>query len=396
LVIEDTEVRSVHTLNLPEPGQPHVARAKLDGTDGGIGIGAQRISVKDFEPQTACPAEMPNSTQAFCPAACRAADNAAGAPIKDLETGARLYNSGDMELAAKHLDAARMHQDRLKMEERVVLNAYLKDLHKYVGFSTEQASAHATSKEPCCADDKACAAQCHLVAASCCSSEKPKRTAKPARFAQVQIPEIGRAEIAGEWLIPHDEVLLVGFGPHTVADKDGKAVVRELLAMVTATEISMPKVEADSEPLGLPRPLPKVARPTTTALPSPALPSRSLPQGFHADGTPAALPPLPEDDKVAPSPDESAEPRPSPQKHKAPSSKPPVVKPATPSDSKTTKATFLLPGSLFKQTAIPAIGIPNVQFMMPLKPFEIRLPFNQKLQLDLIGRVVADDQAAEE
>ena len=35
----------------------------------------------------------------------------------------------------------------------------------------------------------------------------------------------------GEWLIPRGEVLLVSFGAHTVADKDGKAVVKERLAI---------------------------------------------------------------------------------------------------------------------------------------------------------------------
>ena len=339
LVIEDTEVRSVHTLTLPDPAQPHVARTELDCTDGDIWIGAQRIPVKDFELRMACPAEMPNSTQAFCPAACPAAT----------------------------VDAA-----------------------------TKQAAWQPSTKEACCADDKACAVQCHPVRRACCCQKKSTWTAKPARSAQVQVPEIGRAEIAGEWLIPHDEVLLVGFGPHTVADKDGKAVVRERLAMITVNEVDMPKVDADSEPLGLPLTMPKVARPTTAALPSPALPSRSLPQGIHADGTPAELPPLPDDDKVTPAPDESAEPRPSPQKHKTQSSKAPVARPAAPSDSKAAKAMFSLPKNLFSPAAMPAIGIPKLQFTMPLEPFEMRLPFNQKLQLELIGRVVADTDTAEE
>ena len=32
--------------------------------------------------------------------------------------------------------------------------------------------------------------------------------------------------------------------------------------------------------------------------------------------------------------------------------------------------------------------------MMPLKPFAMKLPFNQKLELELIGRVVPDPEAA--
>ena len=31
----------------------------------------------------------------------------------------------------------------------------------------------------------------------------------------VEVPEIGSQEIAGEWLIPNDGILLVSFGPHT-------------------------------------------------------------------------------------------------------------------------------------------------------------------------------------
>ncbi|MFO0890503.1 MAG: hypothetical protein U0790_15340 [Isosphaeraceae bacterium] len=37
--------------------------------------------------------------------------------------------------------------------------------------------------------------------------------------------------------------------------------------------------------------------------------------------------------------------------------------------------------------------MPNLQFMMPLKPFELKLPLNQKLQLELVGKVVPDTDA---
>jgi hypothetical protein len=32
--------------------------------------------------------------------------------------------------------------------------------------------------------------------------------------------------------------------------------------------------------------------------------------------------------------------------------------------------------------------------MMPLKPFALKLPFNQKLELELIGRIVPDSEQA--
>ncbi len=266
----------------------------------------------------------------------------------------------------------------------------------------KQSSLHTVSTEACCADDEANAAQCHPAQASASPRTGEKSTWVPTRSAQVQVPEIGRAEISGEWLIPRDEVLLIGFGPHTVADKDGKAVVRERLALITAEEITLPKASADSEPLGLPLSIPKVARSAAGSplpLPTPALPSRSLPQGVNADGTPADLPPLPDDEKADQGASDSSEPRPSPQTRKpaksaAPDAKP-AAKPSASSDGKTSKAAFTLPMGLFKQVVLPQLAIPNLQFVMPLRPFAMKLPFNQKLELELIGRVVADSDGAD-
>ena len=52
----------------------------------------------------------------------------------------------------------------------------------------------------------------------------------------LDVPEIDTQEVLGEWLVPRGEVLLVSFGAHTVADKDGMAVVKERLAMIEADE----------------------------------------------------------------------------------------------------------------------------------------------------------------
>ena len=54
------------------------------------------------------------------------------------------------------------------------------------------------------------------------------------------------------------------------------------------------------------------------------MPSRTIPQGIHADGKPAELPPLPADEADDDSSSESAEPMPSPQ-----TKKPLRAKPAT-------------------------------------------------------------------
>ncbi|WP_246196174.1 type II secretory pathway, component PulD [Aquisphaera giovannonii] len=54
-------------------------------------------------------------------------------PIKYLEAGARLYNSGDFDRAAKYLDAARLYRDELQSDEQATLDAYLKELAKVQG-----------------------------------------------------------------------------------------------------------------------------------------------------------------------------------------------------------------------------------------------------------------------
>ena len=51
-------------------------------------------------------------------------------PIKYLEAGSRLFNSGNFELGAKYLDAAQMYRDQLQQDEQTMLDAYLKELSK--------------------------------------------------------------------------------------------------------------------------------------------------------------------------------------------------------------------------------------------------------------------------
>ena len=114
------------------------------------------------------------------------------------------------------------------------------------------------SKEPTYGTDPSPKATSGVVAASvpaseCCSAATSCTTAAAGGSSQavtVEVPEIGSQEIAGEWLIPNDGILLVSFGPHTVADKDGKAVIRERLAIVEADEAA--------EPIGMPAPRPAI------------------------------------------------------------------------------------------------------------------------------------------
>lgn len=260
--------------------------------------------------------------------------------------------------------------------------------------------------------------------AECCLAEtknKPlptKSDAAAARVAwlaegKVQIPEVGRASAAGEWLIPEGEVLVIGFGPHTVADSDGKAVVREHLVIVSAEAdeeeptIVVPAPVRHDEPQANPTPPPQTEVPRTAAK-LPALPGRTLPQGLHPDGTPAAHPVTPEEEEpAAAAEDDSDEAHATPQSRKKPS---PQTRPSAPptgaepkSDSKASKSSFILPAlkalpNFPPLNSLAASGIfpmpfHGAQFLVPLKPLAMKLPFHQKLEFELIGRIVADPES---
>lgn len=132
----------------------------------------------------------------------------------------------------------------------------------------------------------------------------------------IQIPEVTRARVEGEWLIPNDGVLLVSLGVKTAADDQGKAVVRERVAVIEAT--AGPNFPAAGTTTVLTAPSPSMpAMPTSidVARLAPAtVPARSLPQPVAPDGTPVELPPLPEAlasadlDRIKPEPNQ-----PSPQ-----------------------------------------------------------------------------------
>ena len=128
--------------------------------------------------------------------------------------------------------------------------------------------------------------------------------------------------------------------------------------------------------------------------PMPPMPSRSTPQGYHTDGETAELPPLPpeeaDDDDDAEDSSESAETRPSSQMKKP--RQPNAMKSAKPRPSADTamkKAQFSISNfqaipSMF-QPAAPAVGL---QFLLPIKPVSLKLPFNRRLEIEIYGRVV--------
>jgi hypothetical protein len=238
------------------------------------------------------------------------------------------------------------------------------------------------------ADEERCA-----ESQACC--ESPANTVKDQKVRQVAIdvPEIGSQEVAGEWLIPNGEYLLVSFGAYTVADKDGKAIVKERLAIIGAEDASLANAVPVTGPT-LP-PVPTYVAPIPTApplaklpLPVPVVPSRSFPQGVHADGKPADLPKLPDDEADDTSSD-SSEPMPSPQTKKPPAQ----ARPKPTSDGGAAKAEYVAPKvpSLSFLSFFPT-STTGMQFLLPIKPFTLKLPFNQKLQIEILGRVVADTE----
>jgi hypothetical protein len=214
----------------------------------------------------------------------------------------------------------------------------------------------------------------------------------------IEVPEIGTQEVLGEWLIPHGEFLLVSFGVHTVADQQGKAVVNERLAIIGAEEV--PCAGLDENLSGAPVPTPRAlhelpatplapAPPAKVPMPAPPAPSRSMPQGYHADGTPANLPPLPEGENDADCSDSgSSEPKPSPQ-----TKKPQPAKPAT--DPGASKAAFTPPRSstVFLPSVFLARPSVGFQFLLPLSPLSLKLPFNQRLEIEIYGRLVPNTES---
>lgn len=381
LMIEDTDIRSVHTLNVPAPATASVSSTKVEpaGCPATVSIIEHVHNLVALDTNGTTKLTADEATLVF------------NEPLSPKEVFDQPVSINM--ITVQDIACTQHAKSGTGCESTCPAAGH----SKAADAETKKAGLHADGEEPCSTDEEANAAECH--GSRTASSPAEKAAWSPTRSAQVQIPEIGHAEIAGEWLIPRDELLLVGFGPHTVADKDGKAVVRERLALISAEEVALPTASTGPETLELPRPLPRVAvSPPRLAIP--AIPNRSLPQGVHADGTPAELPPLPDEEKADPSPGDSSEPRPSPQTKKphhgtAPAANP-TAKPAASADTKASRVAFSLTRDLFRSSILPQFTFPNLQFMLPLKPFAMKLPFNQKLELELIGRVVPDSETASE
>jgi hypothetical protein len=251
----------------------------------------------------------------------------------------------------------------------------------------------------------------------------------------VEIPEMGSQEVAGEWLVPNESVLLVSLGVHTIMGEEGKAVVRERLAVLEAHESNSQAnvIPASTGSLTVPTLLPRPARPLiepvrvlppvivgTVPVKVPALPGRSFPQGVHADGRIAEAPAVPADEVDMDLPGDSSDPAPSPQSKFRPGSKAAYPKTAIGEDEAADEASEPAPiersrsipppkpatdfGANKVEFTLPKLpGLPGwlsgvapmsgLQFVMPIKPLSIKLPFNQKLEIEIMGKVVADPES---
>lgn len=319
---------------------------------------------------------------------------------------------------------------KMVLQDTQVLNVHLVKLTGDRQAPKDPATSR-TSFQPASGEDKeaCCKAASAKKKEACCTASEEKATAA-AKFPMpiapagkfsttgglpelkpmgddvpylVEVPEIGDQEVAGEWLIPKDGVLLVSFGPHTIADRDGKAVIHERLAIVEAAESASPiPPPATARPtwstpsMSVPA-LPAAASATRPAVPAPAavaamppMPSRSIPQGYHKNGKPAELPVLPEDAAEADTDtdDDSAETRPTPQSKKPrPAGESAPAKPE--SDAAMKKTQYVVPSSF---PVIPTLFQPaptvGLQFLVPIKPIAIRLPFNRRMEIEVYGRIV--------
>jgi hypothetical protein len=412
IVLEDTEIRGVHRVDANLPAKARLATYEDSLKPASLGetkiaeVYARAFEHSPFEEPESAPDSAKEAKLNCQMDPAPNAQAASGYPDCDFLAD-RAMQLDPHELAAATLFFKSESQPRFKEDHRI-----------------HGASAPASDETGCCAEGSASQAAngpasiCGIIASS--GSNAPQAISH-----DVEIPEIANQEVLGEWLIPNGECLLVSFGPHTVAGKDGKAIVREHLAFVEAEAITevmagsaapfnfipappraiappaanppmlapppMPAAPAETDRAPVPsRVDPKVSDPR---LPTPPPPSRSFPQGIHVDGSKANLPPLPDDEMEDESAEsDSAEPLPSPQTRKP---RKPKSKPA--SDNGTTKAVFTQPHT--STVFLPSIFLPGAsvgfQFLLPIKPLSLRLPFNQRLEIEIFGRVVPETRSAD-
>ena len=208
--------------------------------------------------------------------------------------------------------------------------------------------------------------------------------------SMLQVPETSHTEVAGEWLIPTDGALVMSLGVYTVSDAKEKAAVRERLAILEARPIDTFELKVTRTNYTPAAPVPiapapaweAFAPPMPIAMPVPAMPSRSLPQGVAADGSPVPLPPLPESSSTPSSLPGSSEPCASPQVPHRPEAK---------VDTGSRAAAFNPEG--FDSKYAPAqVGEAKADAPKPpaptaSRPFTFRIPLNAGVTIELRASV---------
>ena len=79
-----------------------------------------------------------------------------------------------------------------------------------------------------------------MLAESGSATVRPPSTATggPSSVKVLLPPEVVKAGIEGEWLIPRDGAILVSLGAHTTSDAEGKAVIHERLMLLEAQPVT--------------------------------------------------------------------------------------------------------------------------------------------------------------
>ncbi|GAC1474572.1 MAG: hypothetical protein NVSMB9_25190 [Isosphaeraceae bacterium] len=219
--------------------------------------------------------------------------------------------------------------------------------------------------------------------------------------AEIQVPEVVRAEVSGEWLIPNEGVLVVSFGPHTVGNPDGKAEVRERLAVVEAGPIKGEGFRLPFAPLRVNFLSPRLIggeNGVEIPMPSPQAPSRALPQALNVQGAPVALPPLPVEQTPPTALPGSAEPCATPQTKSAPVGDPIPSEESPPRRDPQSRRTGYHPERLGKEVPRETVGSVGETETVPRslvngsstgwvpsqrKTFTLPLPFNGHLEIEI-------------
>ncbi|SIO03309.1 hypothetical protein SAMN05444166_2126 [Singulisphaera sp. GP187] len=211
---------------------------------------------------------------------------------------------------------------------------------------------------------------------------------------KLDVPEVVKESLQGEWLIPNGGVLVASLGAHTIDDGHGKAVVRERLMLVEASPVATRTTVDLTRAIGRSFTFVAPARAPMIPMPGrvPDMPSRSLPMARTADGTPVPLPPLPESQVPPTSLPGTSEPCATPQTAPRPKSEsdeagtPPIKD----NDIEAPKSVDLESHKASYHPEPSATGTPGISpqsFWATIKPYLLRLPLGPGVDIEISATV---------